>query len=337
MISWLFQAPESVSMDRKKVLYLITKATAGGAQRYVYDLATHLAKETFEPVLAYGLPGKLSQDAEHAGIRSIQLPSLNRDVSIVSDVKSFSEILKCVRTEHPHVVHLNSSKAAALGALAARIAHVPRIIFTVHGWPFGEKRNFLAKLLIWKISWLTALLSHKVICVSEYDLKIAHSMPFIGKKSIRIYNGIGPMSLESGDVIRKAFPEGVHVTGTVGELTANKNHITLLEQAKSTPNMYVAIVGDGELRTMLEQKILAYGLQERVKLFGYIPAREVLNGFDTFALLSLKEGLPYVLLEAKQAGLPIAAHRVGGVGEILDKQISEFSLEKMVSETVALY
>ncbi len=102
--------------------------------------------------------------------------------------------------------------------------------------------------------------------------------------------------------------------------------------------MYVAIVGEGEDRAMLEAKIRKYGLVERVKLFGFVPANEALKGFDTFALPSLKEGLPYVLLEAKQAGLPIVANRVGGVGEILDaKDMQEFLLETMVQKTLTLY
>ncbi len=102
--------------------------------------------------------------------------------------------------------------------------------------------------------------------------------------------------------------------------------------------MYVAIVGEGELRGFLENKIKEYRLENRVKLFGFIPQSEVLKGFDEFALPSMKEGLPYVLLEAKAAGTPIVATRVGGVGEILDaKNMDEFSLEQMVERTVVLY
>ena len=63
-----------------------------------------------------------------------------------------------------------------------------------------------------------------------------------------------------------------------------------------------------------------------------------MKGFDAFALPSIKEGLPYVLLEAKAAGLPIVANRVGGVSEILDAtDMNNFSLEQMVDKTAALY
>ena len=102
--------------------------------------------------------------------------------------------------------------------------------------------------------------------------------------------------------------------------------------------MYVAIVGAGEDMGMLDAKIKEYKLENRVKLFGFVPVQEALKGFDKFALPSIKEGLPYVLLEAKAAGLPIVANRVGGVGEILDaKDMNDFSLEQMVQKTIALY
>ena len=325
-------------MKRKRILYLITKATHGGAQKYVCDLSTNLPKEEFEPVVAYGTKGELVRDMATANIETRALPSLTRDVGIISDIKSFFEIYRLLRTIRPDVIHLNSSKAAALGALAARLTGIPKIIFTAHGWPFGEKRNILAKLVLWKISWLTALLSHRVICVSNYDLISARHMPFISGKATLIYNGIKPMVFGSGEVIRNAFPAGVKIAGTIGELTKNKNQIALIEQARNNPGTYVAIVGEGEDRSMLQQKIREYDLESRVRLFGFLPAADVLKGFDTFSLPSVKEGLPYVLLEAKQAGLPIEANRVGGVGEVLDaKDVTRFSLAQMIEKTFALY
>lgn len=324
---------------KKKILYVITKSNWGGAQRYVYDLATALPKEQFEVSVAFGQPGRLAEELSMAGITTYPIASLQRDISFGGDIKSFFELLQLFRTERPDIVHLNSSKAAGIGALAARLAGVPRIIFTAHGWPFWEDRNSIVRALIYFFSWLTAILSHTVITISDYDLHVAKQMPFVGRKAVRIYNGIDlHMAFGSADMIRSAFPPGAAITGTVGELNRNKNQQALIDQAKHKSDMYVAIVGEGEERKTLEAKIRKEGLSDRVKLFGFIPASEVLKGFDVFALPSLKEGLPYVLLEAKAAGLPIIANRVGGVSEILDaRNMNEFSLAQMVQRTIVLY
>jgi len=323
----------------KKILFVITKSNWGGAQRYVYDLATALPKNEFGISVAFGQPGRLAEKLQEAGIATRPILSLERDVSLYTDMKSFFELLRLFRRERPDIAHLNSSKAGGVGALAARIAGIHKIIFTAHGWPFWEQRNQFSRVFIYLFSWLTALLSHTVITVSDYDLRVARKMPFVGYKTVRIYNGTDShLVLGSGEEIRNAFPPGARITGTIGELTKNKNQIALIEQAKKDPSMCIAIVGEGEERLRLEAKIKEYDLGNRVKLFGFMPASEVLRGFDVFALPSIKEGFPYVLLEAKAAGLPIVANRVGGVSEILEaKDASNFSLQQMVQKTIALY
>ena len=321
---------------KKKILFVITKSNWGGAQRYVYDLATSLPKEQFDVAVAFGAPGRLSEELQKAVVRTHVINSLKRDVALSSDFSAFFELYRLFKRERPDVVHLNSSKAGGVGALAARLSGVPTIIFTAHGWPFWEQRNFIARALIWCASYVTAVLSTKVICISDYDLRQVRSMP--GVRAVRVYNGVAPLTLGTGATIRKHFPAGVKITGTIGELTKNKNQIALIEEAKNNPDMYVAIVGDGELHDYLQSKINEYGLKERVKLLGFIMQNNALPGFDEFALPSIKEGLPYVLIDAKMAGLPIVANRVGGVGEILDaKDMSDFSLEQMVQKTVGLY
>lgn len=324
---------------KKRILYVITKSNWGGAQRYLYDLATHLPGEEYEIAVALGGDGLLKKKLEDAGIRVLSLAKVQRNLSFGADVGGFFSIYRALREYRPDIVHLNSSKAGGLGALAARFAGVPRIIFTAHGWPFEEKRNIVWRLFVLLASYATALLSHAVIVVSRYDLKIGRRMPFCARKMHLIHNGIDEhLPLAPARVIRHAFPVGAHITGTIGELTKNKNQIALVEEAHRTPEMFVAIVGEGEERMALEAKIEAYGLRDRIKLFGFLPASEALHGFDTFALPSLKEGLPYVLLEAKAAGLPIVANRIGGIPDILDaKDMSEFSLARMLAKTLALY
>ncbi|MDB5225054.1 MAG: hypothetical protein JWL87_6 [Candidatus Adlerbacteria bacterium] len=322
----------------KKILYVITKSNWGGAQRYVFDLATHLDPVRFEAAVAFGQPGRLAEELVRSGVATHPIKSLQRDISLWSDIKSFFELYWLMIEVNPDVVHLNSSKAAGIGALAARLAGIRRVVFTAHGWPFWEPRSTPARAAIWLLSWLTALLSHQVICISEFDAKVARRMPLISRKVVRIYNGVGPMELGDGRVMRAAFPEGARITGTIGELNRNKNQQALIEAARRNIHMHVAIVGEGELRTELEALIKKYGLESRVKLFGFMPAAEVLRGFDIFALPSLKEGLPYVLLEARAAGLPIEATRVGGIPEILDAEdMHDFTLERMVTKTQEVY
>ena len=316
---------------KKKVTYVITKSNWGGAQRYVFDLATHLPKDEFDVSVALGGDGVLAQKLQHEKTTIYRSLSMQRDLSVFADIKSFFELYRLFKKIRPDVVHLNSSKAGGIGALAARVAGIKKILFTVHGLPEDEPRGALSRLLIKIATRLTFVLCDSVITVSKENQRRVRG-------SVLIYNGIAPMQFGSGEKIRSAFPAGAKITGTIGELTKNKNQIALIEEAKNNPTMYVAIVGEGEDRAMLEAKIRKYGLVERVKLFGFVPANEALKGFDTFALPSLKEGLPYVLLEAKQAGLPIVANRVGGVGEILDaKDMQEFLLETMVQKTLTLY
>src|SRR3989344_9394012 len=96
---------------RKKVLFVITKSNWGGAQRYVYDLATALSKTEFETSVAFGQPGLLALKLKEAWIATKPILSLERDVSLIADIQSFFELFQLFRKEQPDIVHLNSSKA----------------------------------------------------------------------------------------------------------------------------------------------------------------------------------------------------------------------------------
>jgi len=299
---------------RKKLLFVITKATRGGAQKYVYDLAVSLPKEGFEPIVAYGTPGGLVDTLRKAGVATRRIPSLARDIALVSDVKSVFEILAVIREIRPDVIHLNSSKAAALGACAARIMGVPRIIFTAHGWPFKENRNLFVRALIYATSWFTTLLSHAVVVVSQEDAVRGRNMVAVGRKIHHIPIGIEPPVLLSRDEASAtlAITQDTPRVVTVAELTPNKGiryAIEAISELKKR-NMHVSyfIIGEGEEREELEHHARKLEVADRVHFLGFIPEAAVyLKAFDAFLLPSLKEGMPYVLLEAASAGLPIIA------------------------------
>ena len=308
-------------MRKKKILYIITKATHGGAQKYVFDLAVNLPKAEFEPSVAYGTYGMLAEELSRLGIPTQHIPSLGRDIAIIDDIRSFFEILRIIRKVKPDVIHLNSSKAAAVGALAARMARVPKIIFTVHGWPFKEDRNGIARLLVRLISWFTALLSHYVIVVSKTDENMGRRMLWIEGKVRFIELGLAPFqTLAPTSAFRAMFGplESAKLQSstirlvTIAELTANKglryaiDAVSILRE-RSIDAIYV-IAGNGEERTALQAYAEKIGVGDRVFLPGFVAnARQNLSGFDVLVLASIKEGMPYALLEAVLSGIPIVA------------------------------
>ncbi len=179
---------------RKKVLFLITKSNWGGAQRYVYDLATNLDLAQFEPVVALGGRGQLADLLTHAGVRVVYLETLTRDISLKQEVAFCAELWRCLRRERPAIFHVNSSKAGGVGTMLGRIARVSRIIFTAHGWAFNEDRPWWQKYLITVLHWLTVLLSHKTIAVS-HSIIAQMQWPGAQRKMKLIFPGrtIGPM------------------------------------------------------------------------------------------------------------------------------------------------
>jgi glycosyltransferase involved in cell wall biosynthesis len=332
-------------MKKKKILYVITKSNWGGAQRYVFDLAAGLP-DTFEAVVALGGEGPLKIKLEKSGIRTVSLPFLARDVKLFSDFLVLKNLVSLFKKERPDIIHLNSSKIGGLGALAGRIAKVPNIIFTAHGWAFREERPPMQKMAIKFLSWLTILWSHSVITVSERDLREGLAFPFVHKKIILIHNGISeteflPKSEARKMLHKKDMPTALWV-GTIGELHKNKGHKYALEALSVLAPKHAVkffIIGEGEERAALEKTIADLNLQENVFLAGKRDdAAALLGAFDIFIFPSIKEGLPYAILEAGYAGLPVISSAVGGIPEIItDMQSSILVRPKNPDEIVKAF
>ena len=325
----------------KKVLFVITKSNWGGAQRYVYDLATLLPKDRYDTLVACGPaqgstdPGPLVARLVQAGVPTTVVPEFTRDVG-VADMAALGALYKIFKSERPDVVHLNSSKVGALGSLAARLAGVPRIVFTVHGWSFREEVNFLSKAFRWTASMLTIIFSHVVICVSENDRRAAPS--YLRAKLVTIHNAIPEDSIRlNRDTARqKLIQLGADASrrsdtwiGIIAEHTANKNLEVALEAfaeaRKTDETLFLVLIGDGELRASLVALAHDRGLSGHVFFAGFVPqANHLIAAFDALLLTSRKEGLPYVILEAQSAGVPVIASRTGGIPEIVQDKINGF-------------
>ena len=315
---------------RKKVLFLITKSNWGGAQRYVYDLATNLDREKFEPVVALGGNGILADMLENAGIRVINIESLGRNISLKKEWAFACELWQILRVESPDVFHVNSSKAGGVGTLLGRLLRAPNVIFTAHGWAFNEDRPLWQKLITKFLHWITVLLSHRTIAVSSAIVKEMNWPGALRKmKIVNPGRTIGPMyqKIEAREKIMDFFPRLLPYQSDpwlvcVAELHPIKRHHILIEAiselVKDYPTLRLILIGDGELKSVIEKQIANADLTENIFVLGNITeAARFLKAFDMFVLASKSESYGYVLHEAGLAELPVVATNVGGIPDII--------------------
>ncbi len=396
--------------SKKKILYVITKSVWGGAGKYIYDLATNLppdpsrnSGQAFEVFVAAGGNGPLAQKIKEAGIPYFEIKNFQKNVNVFKEILAYFEILFLLLKIRPDIIHVNSSKAGGVVGVAAFdyrwlfLKWNVKTIFTAHGWAFHENRPKRQIFLIKFFSRLTAFFYSKIICVSEYDRQSAiknHIAP--ARKLITIYNGVNideynflPKEIAQNQIfqmIQNVRPQNLYhknaiIIGTIGEFTKNKGQKYLIDAVKSLitryPLLVTLIIGWGEEKENLSLLVTRYSLQNNMFIIDNLPnAASYLKAFDIFVLPSIKEGLPYTLLEAGLAGVAVVSTQVGGIPEIIDdkkndllakpadsndlaqkieelinnederklfssalwqKIIQEFSLEKMLSATLAAY
>lgn len=302
-----------------KILYVITKSDWGGAQKYVYDLATNFRSLGNEVAVCFGGKGQMySKLLEHDDIKLYPLETLQRDISITKELTSLYELYKVFKENKPDTLHLNSSKVAGLGALIGRVCGIKNIVVTIHGAPFREDRNYFSIFVIRAITWVSCLLAHRVIAVSQKDEFDLARLPFVRKKTKTIYLGL---PYEAPVEKKKKTSRETNIV-TIAELHPNKGLLFAVSAVealiKKGYHVTYTIIGEGMSRSDIERMIHLRELGEHVKLLGHIPnASTLLSEYDIFLLPSVKEGLPYVLLEAGKHMMPVVATITGGVPEIV--------------------
>lgn len=314
-----------VAPQPQKILYVITKSAWGGAQRYVYDLATAARAEGNEVLVVTGNDGPLTEKLDAAGVATHSITAMTRDVGLRKEVAALRALVAIMRNFRPDVVHANSSKAGGLAAYAAHLTNVPRTVFTAHGWAFNEDRPWWQKVVIYLFHYLTVFLTDQTICVSRAIRNDARLMPFVKHKLTVVINGADPMPLLPKEQARARLASGRTETlwiGSIAELHPTKNLVAAVEAfariKDEFPNALLVIMGEGQDRVRLEQRIETLHLRERVRLVGHVTdAASYLSALDVFILPSRSEALGYALIEAGHAGLPVIASRVGGIPEIV--------------------
>lgn len=312
----------------KKIIYLATLPDWGGAQNYIFRLANFLRGD-YDVIVAHGTTGNksnfnLSSLCQREGIKTRQLKYLGRSINIWKDILAIFEIKKMLEREKPDILHLNSSKAGVLGSLAASLSyHKPRVLYTVHGWVFLEPMNALKRKLYIFLEKLASRRRDLILVLGEREKEAALNFKIAAPEKILTvpHSNLSSVEFLEKDKAKEALglPKTRKIIGTIANFYPAKGLSYLISAAKEISGDYFfSIIGDGFLKEELVSQIKNSGLSDCFILHGEKPfAAKYLNAFDIFVLPSIKEGMPFAILEAMSAGLPIVATDVGSVPEML--------------------
>jgi glycosyltransferase involved in cell wall biosynthesis len=316
------------------VLHIITRLIVGGAQENTLFTAQLLDRKYYNVEILSGpqtgSEGSLIEEGRLKGLNITIMPSLVRQINPWLDIKALWQIALYLRKNHFAIVHTHSSKAGILGRLAAKLAGVPVIIHTVHGWSFHDHMPKVTKVAYIFLERFCARFTDALIVVTDRDVQKG-LQAHIGKQNQyhKIRSAISlqefdPDRIDRGQIRQSlSIPTNALVLGTVGRFSAQKNPLEWVAVAekisREIPDCKFLMVGDGPLLPQVKTTLKANNLMEKFIFPGIqrnIP--QMLAAMDVFLLTSLWEGLPRVIPQAMLMRLPVVATRVDGSSEIIE-------------------
>ena len=307
-----------------RVIYLSHAYMVGGAEEMVLNLVRCLPKR-FEPaVVCIHHAGPIGEEIQRTGVPFTVL-GLNPGLSRPLDVLKLRDFL---HASQPTIVHTFLLTGSLYGRFAAMMAGVPVVIGTEVNI-YEHKRASHARVERWLMRGTDAVIA-SAESVKDFYVKQVAADP---AKVEVIYNAVDWSQLEktmSRDQFRDSIgvPRDVVLAGIIARLTEQKAHRVLFDALAQHPGLqqlHLLVVGDGELRDELRQRVESLGIHQRVHFAG---ARRdlgnILGSVDLFTMPSLWEGLPLSLVLAMGAGLPVVATRVAGIPEVVQDNVSGF-------------
>jgi glycosyltransferase involved in cell wall biosynthesis len=320
-----------------RVLHIHTLPVISGSGLNTFLTMRGLNRDIYEAALACAPGGKLVSLVRRHGMRVITFRNLVQPLHPVKDMLAVWELTLFLKKNPYQLVHTHNSKAGFVGRLSARLAGVPVIIHTVHGFAFHDQEPPWKRFFYRNLERLASQWCDQMIFISQPLVQWA-LQERIGnkKKMVRIYSGIEldhfhPVSEDEKKEIRKQWRIGEHdaVIGIVSKLWKGKGHSTLIDAflgiKKAMEEAKLVIVGEGYLYESLRAQVDELGLSGAVLFTGFQEdVAKVLASFDVAVLPSFFEGMGRVLLEAMAMEKPVVACRVGGIPDLVEDAVNGF-------------
>ena len=302
-------------------MHIIWDLGQGGAQTYLYDLVSLQKKyRSVEPevlILFEGGPIKTK-------LEKLKIPMTLIGMRHGLDLPKIAKLRYFLKKCDHDIIHTHAPNIALHWIL--KFIQKPKV-FTEHGGKLlggtGGWRN--------KIIYNALKNSYDVLIAISYEMKarMVQICPSIENKIVVVYNGIDfdhvdSLSIPSDSELPNELTSNKFKIGIIGRLTYQKGIPAFIETAhclnKMHDNLEFIVIGDGELRSELENLVSKLGLKNNLVFLGYrTDAKQLLKKFDIFLFTSNFEPFGLVLLEAMAARIPIVAlHLKGAVPEIIN-------------------
>ena len=298
-----------------RILLVITKGEAGGAQTHVAELCQAVGQRASFSAVIGGEPGSpLGQALDALGVPTTHLPALRNSLNPLQLWPAVQALLGLIRAQQPHVIHAHSAVAGVIARIAGKISQTP-VVYTVHGFGFKPQAPRLIRYNAWLAEALLAAWTTRMVCVSGFERALARQLPMDPERVSVVHNALA-------DVPWLSQPEAepAHVV-MVARMAAPKRPDLLLQALHLLNGQdlrpAVHLLGDGPALAAQQQRAQALNLAH-VHFAGDVSnVAEQLTQHQIFVLLSDHEGLPISVLEAMRAGLAIVATRLPGIEELI--------------------
>lgn len=322
--------------NKIKVLRIINRFNIGGPT-YNATFLTRFLSDEFETLLIGGLPEKGESDSLHIleeyGVEPILLPEMKRKPNFFSDRKALKKIKEIIAEYKPDIVHTHASKAGALGRKAALDMKVPIVVHTFHGHVFhsyfGKVKTELYKFIERKL----AQKSSGIIAISDLQKnELVNTYKIVTENKVNVIplgfdlQKFNQNLSEKRKNVREKFgvTDDQVAVAIIGRLAPIKNHSLFLEtvaliQKETEKKLVFFIVGDGELREEIAQKVIELSKKGvDIRMTSWIKDINEFNaGMDIICLTSNNEGTPVSIIEAQASQVPVVSTNVGGVQNVM--------------------
>lgn len=305
------------------ILHVFSSAGLYGAEHAVLGMIPALEREGISSTLVcidnpHLDEQLLYQRACTLGLAAVRIPCKGRLDG--STTRGLADLLK---GRPGTIMHVHGYKGTFYALRARRARPQIAIVATLHGWVTNTRALRLYRMLeMWMLRRI-----ERICIVAEGMRGPLHDAGVPAAHIRLVKNGVDAMRFrcDGATLTRSEFaiPADAFVFGGMLRLSAEKNPLGLLDAfsdiARTAPNAWLLLAGDGPQRQDLEQRAIRAGVADRVRLLGARSDPERLYPlFDCFVLPSHTEGLPLALLEAMACERPVIATRVGEVASVLD-------------------